>query len=221
MPDDEHRQTYLDSIRGIVNACVDRGIRVFICSAAVTAADPFESEGSFLQQMCDEGMSIAREHGGQAIDLQRTMREIQQRTWEVNEDSADDKQVTLHAGDGIHLSELGQLAMAYGILKGLGAPAEVSAAGVDAAAGTLLNAERCTVTDIRQIDGGLEFTRLDHGLPFNNGLFYSLNYRLRAGLRATQSLSAEGDESAVGSVCVNSGWTGRRNVPCPTAECRR
>ena len=175
--DAEHRQTYLDSIRGIVDACVDRGVRVFICSAAVTAADPFESEDSFLQKMCDDGMLLAREHGGESIDVQRSMREIQQRVWEANQNSAEDKQVTLHASDGIHLSELGQLAMAYSILKGLGAPAEVSSATMDAATGTLLDSEHCSITDVRQIDGRLEFTRLDQGLPFNNGLFYTFNYR--------------------------------------------
>ena len=44
-----------------------------------------------------------------------------------------DKQ-TLHAADGVHLNDLGQLAMAFAILKGLGAPAEVSVGrSIDAA----------------------------------------------------------------------------------------
>jgi lysophospholipase L1-like esterase len=74
LADEEHRQTYLDSVRRIVEACVKRDVRVYICSAAVTAEDPFNSEESFLQRMCDQGMSIARQHGGQAIDVQRSMR---------------------------------------------------------------------------------------------------------------------------------------------------
>src|SRR6476659_4534630 len=38
--DPEHRQKYLDSIKGIVEACKAHHVRVFICSAAVTGADP-------------------------------------------------------------------------------------------------------------------------------------------------------------------------------------
>jgi lysophospholipase L1-like esterase len=38
--DAEHRQAYLDGIKGIVEACKAKGIRVYICSAAATGADP-------------------------------------------------------------------------------------------------------------------------------------------------------------------------------------
>ena len=74
--DDEHRQLYLDSIRGIVTACKKRGVRVLICSAAITSAPPDKAENDFLQQMCDAGLAIAREEGGETIDVQRTMRDI-------------------------------------------------------------------------------------------------------------------------------------------------
>src|SRR3954465_2679095 len=37
--DAEHKQLYLDSVRGIVEACNKRGVRVYVCSAAVTAED--------------------------------------------------------------------------------------------------------------------------------------------------------------------------------------
>jgi len=38
--DAEHQQRYLDGIRGIVEQCRRRGVRVFICSPAITAKDP-------------------------------------------------------------------------------------------------------------------------------------------------------------------------------------
>jgi hypothetical protein len=98
--------------------------------------------------------------------------------WEANK-NADPKQekATLHVADGVHLNEVGQLAMAYAILKGLGAPADVSSVSIDANEPKLLAAEGCTVTDLKKKDGVLEFVRLDRGLPLNNGLFFALQFR--------------------------------------------
>src|SRR5262249_56740181 len=126
--DDDHKKAYLDGIRGIVEECKKRGVRVYVCSAATTAEDPAKAADGFLQKMCDEGMALSRCLGAQAIDVQRTMREIQKKVLESNQKVPDKaKHDTLHAADGIHLNDLGQLAMAYAILKGLGAPAQVSA----------------------------------------------------------------------------------------------
>jgi lysophospholipase L1-like esterase len=176
--DAEHKQLYLDSIRGILEVCKARGVRVFICSAAVTAEDPDKAENGFLQKMCDEGMALSRSLGGGAIDVQRAMRAIQRKVLAANQQSADkSKHATLHATDGIHLNDLGQLAMAFAILKGLGAPADVSTAELDARGPKLIAARGCTVTDVSTKDGALDFTRLDSGLPFNYGIFYGLNYR--------------------------------------------
>ena len=176
--DAEHRQKYLDSVRGIVEQCKARGVRVFICSAAVTATDPDKSENEFLQQMCDEGMKVSTSLGGGAIDVQRTMRQVQRRIKAANANVTDDKKKeTLHAPDGVHLNELGQTAMAYAILKGLGAPRDVSSVTVDAAAGKVDAAEGCTITDLFVDRDSVRFTRLDEGLPLNFGLFGALRYR--------------------------------------------
>src|SRR5262249_5947716 len=151
---------------------------VYICSAAITAADPATSEDSFLQKMCDEGMAIAKEQGEQAIDVQRTMRDIQKTVWAANAKLKDDKgKTSLHAADGVHLNDLGQLPMAYAILKGLGAPADVSSVVVDAKEPKLVDAKGCKVSDLKGGATGLEFTRLDEGRPINFGLFGALNFR--------------------------------------------
>src|SRR5262249_35016952 len=143
-----------------------------------TAEDPAKAADGFLQKMCDEGMALSRCLGAQAIDVQRTMREIQKKVLESNQKVPDKaKHDTLHAADGIHLNDLGQLAMAYAILKGLGAPAEVSAVEIDAGGRKVLRADGCKVSDLVLKDSALEFTRLDEGLPFNYGVFYALNYR--------------------------------------------
>ncbi len=176
--DEAHRKAYLDGVRGIVEACRKRGVRVYVCSAAVTAEEPDRAEKGFLQAMCDEGMALSRSLGGGAIDVQRTMRGIQRKVLAANGKVADKtKRDTLHAPDGVHLTDLGQLAMAYAILKGLGAPADVSSVRVDAAGQKLLGADGCRVSDLRSEKGAVVFTRHDEGLPFNYGIFYGLNYR--------------------------------------------
>jgi lysophospholipase L1-like esterase len=176
--DDQHKQTYLDAIRGIVQACLERNVRVYVCSAPVTAADPHKSEDSFLQKMCDEGMALSKSLGGHAIDVQRAMRDIQKRVWASNEHIADEsKRNSLHVADGVHLNDLGHLAVAFAVLKGLGAPAEVSAAVLDFAEAKCLESSGCQVTDVVREGNQLRFTRLDRGLPFNYGIFFALHYR--------------------------------------------
>ncbi len=172
--DDEHRQRYLDSIRGIVEACRKRGVRVLICSAALTAGD--RGDGDYLQKMCNDGMAIARELGEGSIDVMSGMRAIHQRVqrWRAEHKDATE---TLHAPDGIHLSDLGQLAMAFAMLKGLGAPADVSSAAISAQSGRAVSASGCAISDLKATDGGIEFTRLDEGLPLNIEPLWQLNFR--------------------------------------------
>lgn len=176
--DDEHMQTYLNAVKGIVTECRQRDVRVYVCSAAVTGADPEKSEESFLQKMCDEGMALSKSLGGDAIDVQRTMREIQKRVVQSNTGIKDStKHNSLHVADSVHLNELGQFAMAYAILKGLNAPADVSSATLDAADAKVLAATGCSVTEVTRADNRFEFTRLDERLPFNYGIFFALHFR--------------------------------------------
>lgn len=176
--DEDHKRAYLEGIRGIVEACKKQGVRVYICSAAVTAEDPAKSETGYLQKMCDEGMALSRSLGGNSIDVQRTMRAIQKRVWEANQNSDSKKEkATLHAADGVHLNDVGQLAMAYAILKGLGAPADVSSVTIDAGEPKLLAADGCKVTELKKNGEAIEFVRFDRGLPLNNGLFFQLQFR--------------------------------------------
>ncbi len=176
--DDEHRNLYLKSIRGIVERCKERKARVFICSAALTAEDPSKSETGYLQKMCDDGMAIARDCGEGAIDVQRTMRSIFVKVLEAakHEKNAKDKPA-LHTPDGIHLNDLGQLAMAFAIIKGLGAPAEVSSATLDARDLNSTSAQGCRISNLKGDPAHLEFERLDDGLPVNFGIFGALQFR--------------------------------------------
>jgi lysophospholipase L1-like esterase len=177
--DAEHKRIYLDAIRGIIEKCKVRGVRVYIGSAAITAEHPDVAERGFLQTMCDEGMALARSMGEHDIDIQRTMRKIQWTVLKANASTPAKDRATLHAVDGIHLSDLGQLAMAFAILKGLGAPAEVSAASIDASSPKVVATSSSRVTKLAgsATDGRLEFDRLDDGLPVNFGIFGALQFR--------------------------------------------
>lgn len=163
-----HKAEYLEAIATLIDRCRARGVRVFICSAAITAEAPDTAANGFLQGMCDEGLALARNKGAGAIDVQRGMREVQRRVLAANANQPDPaKHVSLHAGDGVHLNDLGQMAMGFAILKGLGAPAEVSAASLDAHKGAVTRLDGCAVSEIRVTDEGLTFTRLDDRLPLN------------------------------------------------------
>lgn len=176
--DDEHKQKYLNGIRSIVEQCKKRNVRVFICSAAITGQDPVISENEYLQKMCDEGLKLTRSLGAGTIDVQRSMREIQKRVWAANAQAKEDKdKVTMHAADTIHLNDLGQVAMAFAILKGLGAPAEVSSVTIDAAAVKLVEAKGCAVTKVGREGDALTFDRLDDGLPLNLDALWELHFR--------------------------------------------
>jgi lysophospholipase L1-like esterase len=175
--DEAHKKLYLESIRGIVEQSKRNGVRVFICSAAITAEDPDRSEHGFLQAMCDEGLTIARSLGEHAIDVQRTMRTIQRTVLKANATAKPQDKQSLHAADGIHLNDLGQLAMAFAILKGLDAPADVSAVAIDAAGPRVIASSGCRVSHLSGSASRLEFDRLDDGLPINFGLFGALQFR--------------------------------------------
>lgn len=176
--DQEHKQKYLDGIRTIVTECRKRHVRVFICSPAILHQDPDEGENGFLQKMADEGMALAKSLGVGTIDLSRGMREVQRKVVAANAQEKESKNLNrLHADDGVHLNDLGQLAMAWAMLKGLGAEAEVSDAVVDALAGKVVSATGCKVTDVKKLSDGVTFVRKDFGLPMNLGVLSALQYR--------------------------------------------
>jgi len=176
--DPEHRQKYLDGIRTIVTECQRHNVRVFICSPAVLHEDPDKAEDGFLQKMADEGMALAKSLGAGTIDLSRGMREVQRKVIAANARKPDvKKHDRLHVDDGVHLNDLGQLAMGWAMLKGLGAGAEVSDAVVDAAAGEASSATGCKITDVKQQSDGVTFVRMDEGLPMNLGILSALQYQ--------------------------------------------
>ena len=175
--DAEHKAAYLNSLRLLVTRCQEHHVRVFVCSPAITNEDPDRAESGFLQQMCDEGLALAKSLGADTIDILRSMRKVQRHVLALNKGQKDPaKHTKLHVEDGVHLNELGQLAMAFAILKGLGAPADVSLAEIDAASASVTDVRGCTITHVKATPGSVEFDRLDEGLPINFGTLGALNF---------------------------------------------
>lgn len=165
---DESKAAYLNGIRTIIDRCREHRVRVFICSAAITAEAPDTAETGYLQTMCDQGLALAKTAGAGTIDVARSMREVQRHVLAANAKESDAKKHTkLHIEDGVHLNDLGQMAMAWAILKGLGAPSEVSSLSLNAATGAVENADACQTKDIALTTDGGSFVRLDERLPLN------------------------------------------------------
>ena len=147
--DEAHKKEYLEAIGEIAERCAKHGVRLFICSAAITSEDPDKAMQGFLQKMCDEGLALAKAKGAGTIDVQRSMREIQRRVLAANATKPDKEKQQLHVADGVHLNDLGQMAMAFAMLKGLDAPADVSAATINAPKGLVTASENCRISEIQ------------------------------------------------------------------------
>jgi lysophospholipase L1-like esterase len=68
-------------------------------------------------------------------------------------------------GDAVHPGPAGHTLMAWAILKGLGAPSDVSRAEIAFPAGTVAAAEHCAISNVKVAASGLTFDRLDEALP--------------------------------------------------------
>lgn len=68
-------------------------------------------------------------------------------------------------GDAVHPGPVGQTLMAWAVLKGLGASAEVSSAEIDAGSQKVTSARGCRVENVQRSGAGLSFDRTDDALP--------------------------------------------------------
>ncbi len=78
---------------------------------------------------------------------------------------ATNPKVVIGGGDAVHPGPIGHTVMAWAILKGLGASALVSRAGIDAAAKNVSVTEACRIDHLKIADGAVSFDRSDDALP--------------------------------------------------------
>lgn len=172
----ENIQVYYDGMREITKRCQKAGARVFLLGPVATKLDPKaanETDSGTLSQMSDNVMKIAKEEGATPIPLYSEFQKIE---WAIRK-TGREKDLPTHAPDGIHLAELGNLSVAYILLKGMGAPDSVSDLVIDAsAAPSVKMARRCQVTNLAKTGDTLRFTRLDEGWPIHLGTFAWIHF---------------------------------------------
>jgi len=115
--------------------------------------------GSFQSQRADAFVEVGAARSLVTVDQFHHLLPI----WEAN--LADPDPVDLGFVDTVHPGPAGHLIMAWDVLKSLGAPAEVSSARIDAAAGAVVASSHCTISDLTKTPAGVSFTRLDDRLP--------------------------------------------------------
>jgi lysophospholipase L1-like esterase len=112
-----------------------------------------------LRQFSDGLKDVAAKQGATFVDQFDPYMAIMLR------ERAADPAAIIGGGDAVHPGPAGHTIMAWAILKVLGAPALVSGAKIDGAAGKVLAAEGCRVANLKSNKGTVSFDRSDDALP--------------------------------------------------------
>ena len=112
-----------------------------------------------LRQFSDGLKEVAAKQGATFVDQFDPYMAIM-----LHERAADPAAI-IGGGDAVHPGPAGHTIMAWAILKGLGAPALVSRAEIDGAAGKVVAAEGCRLNNLKADQGTVAFDRSDDALP--------------------------------------------------------
>ncbi len=157
---------YMDGLQGMANQAKSADIRVaWITPQPLDNAEqgPTALTGynQTLEKFSEGVKTIADRNGGLFVDQFHPYLAALDRAR-----SQGPKYERITAGDAVHPGPPGQALMAASILKGLGFPAMVSSAEIDAAGRKVITATNCKVENLAANDGALSFSRLDGALPF-------------------------------------------------------
>lgn len=126
-------------------------------------ADPDKDvRNQSLSKFADGLMGVATNHGALFVDQFNPYMAIMLQT------RAQKPGAFIGGGDAVHPGPAGHTLMAWAILKGLGAPAGVSAAALDVTRflrSKVVCATNCKVTNVKYAGGVLRFDRKDNALP--------------------------------------------------------
>ncbi len=159
----ERFQTYIAAQDGIARALKAKGVRVvFLTPQPIEdkRTDPDKDVRNLsLRQYSDGLKAVATSNATGFVDQFDPYMKF------LVAGHATNATASIGGGDAVHPGPVGHTLMAWIILKALGAPALVSSADIDAAAGKAMAAEGCRIENIRVTDGVLRFDRLDQALP--------------------------------------------------------
>ena len=156
-------KTYVNGLQGMADQAKAAQIRVaWITPQPLDNADQgptaLTAYNVTLEKFCEGVKATAEKNGGLYVDQFHPYLAVLDKAR-----AAGPKSERITAGDAVHPGPPGQALMAASILKGIGFPALVSAAAVDASKG---GGRNCEVAEVVEKDGGISFTRKDAALPF-------------------------------------------------------
>lgn len=158
---------YMDGLQGMANQAKAANIRAaWVTPQPLDKGDPGPTAladfyNQTLEKFSDGVRVIAEKNGGLYVDQFHPYLKVLDH---ARSQAMPYERIT--AGDAVHPGPPGQALMAASILRGLGFPALVSSADIDAAGGKVGAAANCEISGLTSKDGVVTFTRLDSALPF-------------------------------------------------------
>lgn len=157
-------KAYMDGLRGIAKQAAEAKVRVaWLTPSPVEKAEDgpaLKGYNETLEKFSAGVKEVAAENDAVFVDQFHPFVRLIDKAREAEAKNR------IGGGDPVHPGPPGQAVMAWAILRGLHFPTLVSAAEIDASAGKVTKAEKCTVTDVEAKDGGVTFRRQDDALPF-------------------------------------------------------
>ncbi len=154
---------YTNKQAGLVSLLKNNSARVALLTPQPIEekrVDPDKDERNVsLRKMSDGLRDVAAKQGALFADQFDPFMAVMLKARQV------DPNALIGAGDPVHPGPAGHTIMAWAVLKCLGAPAAVSRAQLDGAAGRVIAATGCQISDLKVADGVVSFTRTDATLP--------------------------------------------------------
>lgn len=162
--DPARMEAYRTGLQGMADQLKAAHARVAILSSSPVekAEDGPAMQGynQTLEAFAGTAQQVAQKNGFQYVDQFHPHVQTLQKSRDAKASNR------INGGDAVHPGPSGQLLMTWAILKGLGAPALVSSAEVNARSGKAGKHENCTVSAVKKEPKGVSFTRADNALPF-------------------------------------------------------
>lgn len=156
-------EAYTKGLQGMLDQLKAKTVRVAVLSSSPVEkkedGKALEGYNQTLEIFAENAKGIATRNGAVFVDQFHPHVATLQKARDTNPSTR------INGGDAVHPGPSGQILMAWAILKGLGAPALVSSATVDAATGRAVSAVNATVLAVRKKPDGVTFIRSDRALP--------------------------------------------------------
>ncbi len=154
---------YETGLKGILEQLRTAGVRAAVLSSSPVekkeAGAALEGYNQTLERFAAAARTVAEGGGARFVDQFHAHVATLQRARDA------DPTLRINGGDPVHPGPSGQYLMAWAILKGLGAPARISTAEVDATSRRVGRTENCAVLAVKATGAGLSFIRSDRALP--------------------------------------------------------